>query len=760
MALNTKRLRFGIAAAGILLLAVVIGFYAYAKYKVAKEIADIPKKLGIDVQQSTQGFTFSKSEGGKTLFTISAGKAVQFKQGQRAELENVRIIVLGENDDYDQIFGKAFAYDPEAGVVAAKGEVLIDLQAQGKPTSDPLQNAEKGRVHFRTSGLSFNQKTGMAETQKKIEFSIPQASGSAKGATYDSKKRTLTLAADVRLATSSQTAAKLPPTRLAAGRAFIEDQPLRAVLHQVRMEQDARSLSADEVTVALREDNTIERIIAAGSVVAEAQGKTDSSLRAQRAEFELTPSNLMRRAVLSGTVTVHATGESPIDGQAGRAVIEFAGKNDVSLVRASEGVKFEQKGAGRQFTAVQAPAMDFFFRGRSELQRAVTAGASQLTLQQAPSNQRSVITAGGFEAQFTGKNRMQSIVGAPNARIVTITPGQPDRTISGDRAMAAFDTRSARTNAITNIEMQGSVQYKEGKREAAAGKGRFNPADDVLVLEGSPRIDDLDSGFMVSAQTIRMNRKTGEITGQRDVKATYRQLRTNANGALLAGADPIHATSDNVEANRTSGVARFTGTARLWQGANMVQAPTIVFEKDRRALTAIGTEGTRVQTVFVQNDRSGKQVPVQISSARLTYTDSERKGHFEGGVKVKVPDTTLTAARVDVSLKARATSAAGSAAASQVEEIVATADSGKSVLVEQENPVRRAAGERLVYAAGESKFVLTGGPGNPPSIFDAERGDLTGDSLTFYTRDDRVHVSSGDSSRTVTRTRIKDESKP
>ncbi len=773
MAFNPKKLRVLIAGAGILLLAAVVGFYSFAKYKIAKEIRDIPKRLGADIQQSAQGFTYTQSSGGKALFTISAGKAVRFKEGQKAQLENVRIIVygVGENkkEEYDQIFGKAFAYDPGSGEVTAQGEVMIDLQAQGKPGPDPLKNSEQGRVHFRTSGLSFNQKTGLAETKEKITFSIPQASGSARGALYDSKQRTLTLTADVRLATTqSPSGSKLDPagldqTTITAGRAHIEDQPLRAVLTQVRMEQATRAMNANEVTILLREDSTIAKITAVGDVTAEAKGKTTSNLRAQRADFDFGPDNLMKKAVLAGAVSVHATGASPLDGSAGRAVIDFTGRNNIAQVRASESVRFQQKGAIQQ-TAVEADIVDFFFQGKSQLQRAVTSGASQITLQQAgpTSVQTSIITAGGFTAAFAAKNRMTSLTGTPNARLVTTTPGQPDRVVSSNRMVASFDTRSAARISISNIEVQGKVDYKEGQRSATAESGRFSPSDDTLHLEGSPRVQDDDSGFIIGAKALRLNRKTGEVSGQGDVKTTYRQAKAGVGtgGAMFSGSDPIHATAESVIANRNTGVARFTGGARLWQGANMVQAPTIVFEKDRRALTATGSNSTRVQTVFVQTDKAGRQVPVQVSALRLTYVDAERKGHFEGGVKVKVPDTVLTAARVDVLLKAKAAGANSVGAASQVDQIIATADQGANVMIEQENPVRKAVGERLVYAASESKFVLTGAPGNPPSIFDAERGNLTGDSLTFYTRDDRVHVGSGDSSRTITRTRIKDESRP
>src|SRR5205085_12086396 len=120
--------------------AIVLGFYSYARYRVHKAVANIPAKLGVDIKQSTAGFSFSKSEGGRTLFSITAGKAVQYKQGERAVLSDVRIIVFArptasgkqgaaaENDAsqrYDQIFGKEFEYDPASGNVTASGDVHI-----------------------------------------------------------------------------------------------------------------------------------------------------------------------------------------------------------------------------------------------------------------------------------------------------------------------------------------------------------------------------------------------------------------------------------------------------------------------------------------------------------------------------------------------------------------------------------------------------------------------------------------------------------
>jgi lipopolysaccharide export system protein LptA len=83
--------------------------------------------------------------------------------------------------------------------------------------------------------------------------------------------------------------------------------------------------------------------------------------------------------------------------------------------------------------------------------------------------------------------------------------------------------------------------------------------------------------------------------------------------------------------------------------------------------------------------------------------------------------------------------------AGQLDHLVAQ---GNVVVIQ---PSRRAEGQTLVYTASDDKFVLTGGP---PSIFDAERGKITGVSLTFFRADDRVLVEGKESTPVVTQTRM------
>src|SRR6516164_7766684 len=198
------------------LIAIVTVSYYVAKLRVAPKLHSKPKQLGLDIQQTSEGFTLSKSEGGRTIFTIRASNAVQFKAGGHADLKNVHIVVYGKaHDRFDQIYGKEFTYNPETGEIVAIGEVNIDLQGYAEGPAKPDQappDELKNPVHVTTNSLTFNQKTGEAHTDDVVSFSSAQASGTAKGAFYDSKTNQLQLKSEVHFVTTGDNSADITGT--------------------------------------------------------------------------------------------------------------------------------------------------------------------------------------------------------------------------------------------------------------------------------------------------------------------------------------------------------------------------------------------------------------------------------------------------------------------------------------------------------------------------------------------------------------------
>src|SRR6185369_13103571 len=126
MSIQVSKLRRWFAAGAIGLLLTVAGAYFYARGKVENALKEVPAKIGVEIQQSAQGFTVSRSEQGHTIFKIQASKAVQYKSGGRAELHDVTITLYGRDSSrFDQIYGADFEYDPRSGDVVGKGEVQM-----------------------------------------------------------------------------------------------------------------------------------------------------------------------------------------------------------------------------------------------------------------------------------------------------------------------------------------------------------------------------------------------------------------------------------------------------------------------------------------------------------------------------------------------------------------------------------------------------------------------------------------------------------
>ena len=752
MSLQISHLRRWFAAGAIGLLLVVAAVYFYARNKVQNALKEVPAKIGVEIQQSAQGFTYSHSEGSHTLFKIQASKSVQYKDGGRVELHDVTITLYGRDSSrFDQIYGVDFEYDPRSGDVVGKGQVQMDLEANPEGLIHPDQATPrelKNPVHLVTTNLLFNQKTGNAITQERVEFSLPQANGSAVGLSYVATSTVLTLQSQVDVDFHGAT-----PARLTAIHGTITKNPRVVDLDLPRLQNGARRATADKGTLFLRADNTVERILASGNVRVESEDSGSEKVQSDQMELLVADKqDTVRSATFSGDVRVENSGPQPMQGNAGRVVLNFTGNNVLSTVHSQDNVRLVQHqkpastSASAQDVEVTASVVDFVVVDGRRLQRADTSGAAQIALRPVPgTGQQTLVTAGKFHAGFDDLGQLASLHGAPNARIMSQTQGQPDRVSTSNTLDATFHPGSG----IDSIVQQGSVAYTDGDRKAWGDHATYTPADQMLVLTGSPRV--VDGGMTTTSRTMRLNRATGDAFAEGDVKSTYSDLKAQPNGALLAASDPIHVTARTMTAHSGPAVALYTGDARLWQNANVIQAPSIQFDRNHRSVVAQGSPTQLVSTVLVQIEKSGKVTPVKITSDRLAYTDSERKAHFEQAVQAKGADLTITSKVMDVFLQPRDQTTSNQpitgagAGNGKIDHIVA---SGQVMILQ---PGRRATGDQLVYTTSDDKFVLTGGS---PSIFDAEQGKITGVSLTLFRHDGRVVVEGNNTSPTVTQTRV------
>jgi lipopolysaccharide export system protein LptA len=777
------------------MICVVAGFYVYARYRVQRAIHQLPAKLGANIQQNTEGFTYSQAMGGHTIFAISASNAVRYKQGGKAELHNVKIVSYGRDSDrLDEITGDDFEYDAQTGDVSAKGRVGIELQAveAGSSAADASAKRIGSPVHLNTSGLVFNQKTGIAHTSELITFQLPEGTGSAMGATYDSKKNSFELHSDIHLLTSGP-----KPVSSRAANALFRQESQELMLTDLRAESGIRRLEAQQVVLHLRQDNTVERADATGGIYGRVLGQRSAQLHAANASFTFGAQNHATKGRLGGGVTWESAGSTASRGNAGQVLLAFGANNQIKSAQFRENVdvvqfssiqngesaglsqaepngvqnpKSPQSGATmpQETQVVQQPrgtefhgdGLDLLVAGGARLETATTSGAAQIVLNNVgervassadKATGKTIITASRFEAKFVKDNRISTLAGSAPVKIVSSTAGQPDRISQSQDLLATFS--NGPTQTLQEAVQSGDVKMEEGPRSASADRAIFKQTDKTMSLSGNVRYKDASTGAMLTSSTLVLNQTTGETVATGDVKTTYAEAKGKTSGAMLSPSQAVHVTAPQMVAKSTAGIARYLGGARLWQGGDIVQAPILEFNRTDSTLDAQAQGSHRVSTVFVQPEKNGRQIAVDVTADHLHYSDGDRKATFEGSLVLQSADSTLRADKALVTLRAHTVDEqpakpARADAPSELQTIEATGN------IRLQQPGRRATGNRLVYTADEGKFVLTGTPAVPPSIFDAEHGQVTGVSLTFFNRDDRVLVDSSNS-KSITQTRLK-----
>lgn len=591
MTLNISRLRYWFAGATLVCVGAVAAIYFYAQFHAANALTELPKKIPTGVQQSTRSFSLSKSEAGHTLYTIRAERATQFEDGSREELENVRIVVYGhQHNRFDQIYGSKFVYDPHTGDVATIGPVHMDLQGEASATvsSSPAGASPASTVrpdqappaklqnplHVTTTNLVFNQKTGEAHTSERVDFEVADATGWAVGAFYDSKSNELSLNQSVHITMKGQ-----EPVDIVGRSGTLTRTPRRALLTDAHITRNATSTDTALLTLLLRDDNSVERILGSGGVDTTNLGDSRLHVNSPDAVLYLNgKSNDVQSVDLTGGTKFDVTGNNVVFGSADTAHVDFGPKNQVSKLHAQGNVRVvqppkpakvrlpadsadqPQPGNSRQALApsgqtvqLDAATVDVWLDPGNQLSRAETSENAHLTLtpQNGKPGEHTVITARKFYAGFK-VNHLDTLTGKPDARVVSYETGQPDKTSTS--RLIAFDFSPS--GEVVQMTQRDDFHYQEkssagGDRAAWAQLAVYSPATDLLTLTGKPRI--VQGGMTTTAEILHLEHSSGNSSAEGNVKTTYNDLKPQPNGALLATDEPIHVTARQMTAQRAGG---------------------------------------------------------------------------------------------------------------------------------------------------------------------------------------------------------------
>jgi lipopolysaccharide export system protein LptA len=829
-----ERLRLAIIAVAAVLVLSIIGSIVYGRWRIRHAVQDLPARLGIQIQQTTQGFVLSKTVEGRKLFTLHAAHAISFKTGGRVTLHDVDIEVYNQqNDQPDTIAGKDFEYDKDSQVVIAQGEAHITLRPPPSAHSSVATNGEAQIIHVTTHGLVFDQKTGVATCSGEVDFQYSKSTGKSLGAQYFSKTGQLILQSQVVLTTEMQNRSAV----VHAAHAIYDRDSLQVHMVQPRYVSTGikgeQHGSAGAATVFLNPDGSAQRMDAQGSVeIASADG---TGIRSSSMRVDLDENNQPQQAHFFGGVELTQNQPTQQTVGTGRdAVVDFDGNGHAKLVTLDGNVIFRQQieadknDLHRTLTASHlvlhlkpAQLKTKNPKGQdaqAQLQQAEASGGavftSESTVEGHPA-QAINLAAQAMKATFAVGNEMQHLDGTGQTRIRMVAPNGDVNTSTGDVMAVDFVTgvpnvtaarrsgpngtnaQSIRTAVQTgNVVLHQVSAKKTGgtgglagaqNSTATAARAEYDGATDTLTLTGKPVFR--DDTLEMTADRFAVERAAGNVLATGSVQTTVRSASHAGPGGLLSGNQATHVIAYQAQILHDSQKAIFTGQARLWQGANSVEAPVIELSQKMQTLTAYGNGSCRqcVHTTFLgqggepaqpgkpKNANLGVVLEAKtnrgpstyrVLSERLLYSDAERKATFSdhveaisssGNVFADQAEVFLTPANSHSQTSPRVAPAetankmsphSNNSPQSSVERIVATGH----VVVEQ--PGRRGTGTRLVYTASDGQFVLTGDGAHPPQVVDSIQGTVTGEVLTFSSQTQAIIVSGSPNDTAVTKTRV------
>ncbi len=793
------RLRRWLLAGLLVLVALLAGVLGYARYRARQLMTDLPHRLGIDIRSETNGYTYSQTIKGRTVFTIHAAKAIQRENG-KATLHDVSITLYGPpgSNRTDTIRGAEFEYDQPNSVVKAMGETHLDLAL---PTQAGVQaKPDAKRAQVTTSGLVFLQKLGVAATDQPIHLLYGDLHGDAVGADYESDTGILRLRRDVRLdgVQNGRT------VHVDAQAAEIDRTSQIATLHAAHVAAEAEQASGDTVLLEFRKDGSIETVDADGHASVRNAGGAHADAPHLRAR--LNAAGKVALAEMHGGVQLAAENGS---GNAHDAVLHFDAAGRPVQLRLEDGARLQQArattGVADQIAANLVDAQLMQEGARTVLRGAVATGDAsfrsvtavrQVGVQRpknapaaAPPTRTTVVHADTLTAEtdIAGGKRYVSIVdGAGSTRVEESDTEGNQRVSTGDMLHAVLEPPGSsvaggqQTGSLQLAVQTGHVRVMQhtaataGKAaqdsRATADRAAFDSATQKLLLTGAPVVT--APGLQLAADRITLVQGSGDSDAQGNVRGVFVQ-EAGSEGKP----EPIHVLADAAEMAGSGGVAHFHGTrhpARMWSSTGQLQASQIDLDRAAGTLTAHAAAGAPAHPVHLTlasapsssasapsssasaPSNSGTKgtikaraaAPTEITgnSAEMTSATATVPGRItmNGAVQLVNGTTEVTSSTLRATLTAdtksnKARQDRNNAVSAFNQGSLETITASDHVTLRQ--PGRTGTGERLLYTVADDTYLLTGTPAAPPRVTDSLRGVVTGASLLFHGGDESVEVA-------------------
>ncbi len=602
MRLTIERIRTLVLVAGVLLAAALGVFLLRAKWKNMLNRHDLPEKLAKGIVEEANGYTYVHAFGAHSQYRIHASREVELKN-DFIELHDVEIDLYGtDGTEIDRISGDSFEYNQSTGLATANGPVEMLLTRPTASTASAMETADKTlpriaeshvidkvgaaagpvqQIDVKTSGVTFDRKSGLVTTSERVDFSTAEGSGSAMGASYDSQNGHLTLEQAVEMTTQRSG----NEVRIRAQHAELDRGAQTCMLMKAEAEYHGGQADAAEARILFRTDGSAERLDAKGGfTVATAFG---GHVAAPAAWMDFDKHSEPLHGRMEGGVTMDSAKEGrTIHGTSPAADLVFGAKGVLKTAHLERGVEMRSEETDGE-TAGQASqrvsrtwrssVVDIGFRmapgaaggqtqkGQLEVETMRGSGGVTITSESRRGDATampSIMTADLVTGTFGAGSELRTVNGVGHAEIDQTTATGARQTATGDRLVAEFDegrdqgagtrdqkdgdrrtegprdqetgvsVRAVQGNvaSVRTAELDGNVvlvqqpgtrpgTQAQASLRATAGKAVYEGRGEWLHLTMGPRVE--NGGMELTADRVDVSQQSGDAFARGNVKATW-----------------------------------------------------------------------------------------------------------------------------------------------------------------------------------------------------------------------------------------------
>jgi lipopolysaccharide export system protein LptA len=753
-----RSLRWLLLAAMIVMTVAVFGIYrAQMSFRRAHQ-RPMPAAVPVGTRANAIDWQWGQSSQGKPVVEIIAKNFQQDANSNKAQLQGVELrIFMKDGLHYDRVKSPTAEFSTDDNKLYAPGEAEITLDVPVKG------DAAHQLTSIKAAGINFDSKTGQAVTDKPVQFTFEDGTGTCTGATYDPQTHELHLLHGVVLNLRGKGPNSKPMKVETEVLEYHENEALVRLGPWSRMTRGETVLNAGASIVKLR-DKRLQSIDAAQGKGTDTRPGRELEYAADAIHVDYTDTGAMEKMSGMGNARLVSHGNGSDTTMSGDNVdLFFNTENDeselTSAIARGKGLieskpVNDPKGNTPDTKILKAELLDLHMKpGGKDLDRVNTHTPG--TLEFVPNQRarhRRVLKASRMDVSYGARSEIQSFH-AENAATETY-PSEDDRKKKKPELAIAYTTSRAidatfdEKGQLKRMKQTDNFHYSEGPRQAQADSATLENDRNVMNLDAHARISDATGS--TTGDQIELQQSTGDFDARGHVSTTRLPDEKKASSDMLDKDEPSQGMADRVTSANRNHLIHYVGNAVLWQSSNRIQADRVDVDRDKKSLVADGhvisqfldsgkdsgkDEKGKDNETAKSDDKKTKPAPAQpiftiVKAQHMVYTDADRLAVYSGGADLWRPTLTVRANTLRAWLNDNK---------SDADSRINHAFGDGSVEIVQTSPLRKRIGgsDHAEYYSDEGKIILTGGE---PQLTDSLRGNTRGDKLTYFTDDDRLLV--------------------